>query len=408
LLASNRYFLSGGPERYLFAVQRLLTERGHEATPFALRYARNEPCADAAYFPPAPLDEHFVLHGDRPLSPMERARLALKVMHNDEVRRAALRVLREKKIEVVLALQIAHYLYPELILAAHEAGVPVLMRLSDFQLICPAYNCLRDGKPCFLCRTSKVPALVHRCLKKSLTVTAVRVAAMTCADMRGASRRVAGFIAPSRFLIEKMKEGGLAPGRLWHLPTPLPLPPDPGPPPKDGPLLFVGGLLPAKGARLAIEAVRGTNQRLIIAGDAETPDGRELREWASRERIDNVEFAGFVRGEDLTRLYAQARAVVVPSLWWENSPHTVLEALAHGRPVVASDHGSLPEQVRDGVTGLLFAPGDARGLLAALQRLREPGLAERLGRSGREMIAREHDPALHAQRLERLLEGVLR
>ncbi|HPQ71697.1 MAG TPA: glycosyltransferase [bacterium] len=384
-----------------------MTERGHEVTPFALRYARNEPCADADYFPPPPLDENFVLHGDRPLSPVERARLALKVVRNDDVRRAALRVLREKKIEVVLALQIAHYLYPELILAAHEAGVPVVMRLSDFQMICPAYNCLRDGKPCFLCRTSKMPALVHRCLKNSLAVTAARVAAMTYADLRGASAKVAGFIAPSRFLIEKMKEGGFAAGRLWHLPTPLTLSPDPGPPPDDGPLLFVGGLFPAKGARLAIEAVRGTNHRLVIAGDVDTPDGRELREWASREHIDNIEFAGFVRGEDLSRLYARARAVVVPSLWWENSPHTVLEALAHSRPVVASDHGSLPEQVRDGVTGLLFALGDAGGLLAALQRLDEPGLAERLGRAGREMIAREHDPTLHIQRLERLLEGVL-
>ncbi len=373
-----------------------------------MRYARNEPCAEADYFPPAPLDENFVLHGDRPLSSTERARLALKVMRNDEVRRAAMRVLREKKIEVVFALQIAHYLYPELILAAHEVGVPVVMRLSDFQMICPAYNCLRNGKPCFLCRTSKVPALAHRCLKHSLAVTAVRVAAMTYADLRGANAKVAGFIAPSRFLVEKMKEGGFAPGRLWHLPTPLPLPPDPGPPPADGPLLFVGGLFPAKGARLAIEAVRGTDHRLIVAGDVETPDGRELREWASRERIGNVEFVGFARGEELTRLYAQARAVVVPSLWWENSPHTVLEALAHGRPVVASNHGSLPEQVRDGVTGLLFTPGDAGGLIAALQRLREPGLAERLGRAGRELIAREHDPALHVQRLERLLEGVLR
>jgi glycosyltransferase involved in cell wall biosynthesis len=382
-----------------------LIARGHEVTPFALRYARNEPTPDAQYFPPPPVDEDFVLYGDRRLGRREQARLAARVIRNPTVFRAAQRVLRERRIELVYALQIANHLYPELIFAAREAGVPVVMRLSDFQMVCPAYHCLRDGRPCFLCRESLAPALVHRCLKKSLAVTGARVAAMAYARTKGAPRSVARYLSPSCFLIETMASAGFASAAMTHLPTPVALPPDPGPPPDDGPLLYVGNLSETKGVRVALDAVRDTGRRLLLAGDPHTPDARALRDYAAGVR--EAEFVGFATGAKIESLYAQAKAVLVPSLWWENVPHTALEAMARRRPVLASGHGSLPEIVRHGETGLLFTPGDAVALREAIRNLDEPGLADRLGQAGRAFIAREHDPDEHLRRLEDIFREVL-
>jgi len=392
----------------LFAVQDLLREAGHTVVPFAMRYARNEDAPSADYFPRPPVDDEFVYYGDRALGPREQARLARRVVRDREVYGAAARILAEERIDVVYALQIAHYLYPDLLLAARDAGVPAVMRLSDYQMICPAYNCLRDGKPCFLCRHSLVPALVHRCLKKSLPVTATRVLAMTYARTRGVPQSVAMYVTPSEFLAERMRDAGFAAQRLTHLPTPLVLPSDPGPPPDDGPLLYVGGLFEAKGIETAIDAVAGTGRKLVIAGDADTPYGRHLQAHVQLKGISEVEFAGFLEGEHLEQQYAAARAVVVPSIWWENTPHSALEALARRRPVLAAKHGSLPETVTDGDTGILFEPGDADSLRAAIVRLDQPGLADKLGSAGRELIARKHDPQLHLQNLIALLQGVLR
>lgn len=381
-----------------------MTAAGHQVTPFALAYEKNRPAPAAGFFPPPPVDGEFVQHGDRALSLREKLRLAHKVIHDPVVYRAATEVIQREKIEVVLTLQIAHYLYPEVLLAARDQAVPVVMRLSDYQLVCPAYNCLRDGRPCFACRRSLLPALLHRCLKKSLPITAARVLAMRRARRIGAHRAVHRYLCPSRHLIDILRQAGFATEQLLHLPTPLAAPPDPGPPPADGPLLFVGGLYEAKGAHLAVEAVRGTGRKLIIAGDAETPYGRALRERVAQEGIGEVTFAGFIDGDRLAALYAVALAVVIPSLWWENVPHTALEAMAHRRPVLAAGHGSLPEVVRDGVTGLLFTPGDAGALRNCLARLDEPGLVDRLGRAGRAQVLEHHAPDTHFRRLTEILE----
>ena len=386
-------------------MRELLERRGHEVVPFALAYGRNEPTPDAQYFPSPPVDENYVLYSDRRLGAREKIRLAARVIRDSAVYQATQRVLRERKIDVVYALQIAHYLYPDLILAARDIGVPVVMRLSDFQMVCPAYNCLRDGRPCFDCRRSLMPGLIHRCLKKSVAVSATRVAAMIYARAKGAPQSVARYLSPSRFLIDTMASAGFARSRLARVPTPIALPADPGPPPQDGPLLYVGALNEAKGVRVALDAVRGAGRRLLLAGDPDTPEARTLREYA--RDIPEAEFVGFATGEKLEALYARARAVLVPSIWWENVPHAALEAMARRRPVLASAHGSLPEIVDHEETGLLFAPGDAPALREAILRLDEPGLADRLGQAGRAFIAREHDPDEHLRRLEGILREVL-
>ena len=402
LLANNRYFPSGGPERYLFTIEAGLRQAGHEVFPFALAYPQSEPAETRAYFPPPPVEGDFLLYGDRPLSLGEKLSLAWRVVNDRAVYRAAREALRALKIDVVYALQIAHYLFPEVLLAARDENVPVVMRLSDYQLVCPAYNCLRDEKPCFLCRDGFLPALTHRCLKKSLPITAVRVAAMLRARWAGALDAVRYFIAPSRFLIGLLRQAGFAPHRLLHLPTPIELTPDPGPAHSDAPLLYVGGLYEAKGAHLAIEALRGTGRALLIAGDTNTPYGRRLVEKVEQERISEVRFLGFVRGEVLARLYAAAQAVLVPSIWWENVPHVALEAMAYRRPVIAGDLGSLPEVVAHGETGLLFAPGDPLALRARVEELARSGLVERYGDAGRARAAAEHDPQRHRRRLEEI------
>jgi glycosyltransferase involved in cell wall biosynthesis len=100
-----------------------------------------------------------------------------------------------------------------------------------------------------------------------------------------------------------------------------------------------------------------------------------------------------------------ARFVVVPSEWHENAPLSVLEAAAHGRAVIASDMGGLPEMVRHGESGLIFRAGDAAALQGAIEQLlAHPEQAREMGRNGRALVLANHSPEAHYRQLHGLYE----
>jgi glycosyltransferase involved in cell wall biosynthesis len=91
---------------------------------------------------------------------------------------------------------------------------------------------------------------------------------------------------------------------------------------------------------------------------------------------------------------------VVPSILYESFSYTCAQAMAAGRPVVATRIGGIPETVEDGVTGLLVEPGNAAELAEALIRLAlDPVQRARMGQAGRERVARDFNPATVARRM---------
>jgi glycosyltransferase involved in cell wall biosynthesis len=136
-------------------------------------------------------------------------------------------------------------------------------------------------------------------------------------------------------------------------------------------VLFVGRLAPEKGIRDLVEATEGMN--VVVAGDGPL---RGLLPGA----------LGFVPHAEVERLYRRA-ALVVCSSHREGLPLSVIEAMAHGRPVVATAVGGIPSLVDDGRTGFLVPPGDAHALREKIQLLlADAGLRLRMGRAGREKV----------------------
>ena len=101
-----------------------------------------------------------------------------------------------------------------------------------------------------------------------------------------------------------------------------------------------------------------------------------------------------------------ASLVVLPSEWHENCPMSVLEAMAHAKPVVASRIGGIPELVRHGTTGLLFEPKDTQELASRIRMLLgDPDLRVRLGREGRRIVETEYSLEKHGAALLSLYES---
>jgi glycosyltransferase involved in cell wall biosynthesis len=133
---------------------------------------------------------------------------------------------------------------------------------------------------------------------------------------------------------------------------------------------------------LAEPALAEIGARAVIAGDAYPGEAApDIRALANALGVrDRVEFAGFV--DEPERILASVDALAVPSTRPDPLPNSAIEALAAGIPVVAANHGGLPEIVKDGITGILVAPGDAVELARALRRLADdPATRERMGQA---------------------------
>lgn len=155
-------------------------------------------------------------------------------------------------------------------------------------------------------------------------------------------------------------------------------------------VLYVGRIVYQKGISELIRSFRAVCEEregveLVMAGDGDALD--DMRELVRDQGLDaRVSFRGWVRHDDLVRLYQEAAMVVLPS-FSEGLPYALLEAMAAGRAVVASDVSGIRELVSHGENGLLFDLGDGDGLSGAILRLlRDPEERRRLGESGREIV----------------------
>jgi len=166
--------------------------------------------------------------------------------------------------------------------------------------------------------------------------------------------------------------------------------------PPDGYLLFVGSLTRQKGIGTLLEAYAGLTQapHLVLVGYTlpETPKTFPpnvivLKNWPH---------------EAVMTAWRHSLAGIVPSIWPDPCPGVAMEAMATGRPVIASHIGGLPEIVADGRTGILVPPGDADALRAAMARLiGDPALAARMGAAGRDRVN-----AFHASTVVGQIESV--
>jgi glycosyltransferase involved in cell wall biosynthesis len=178
-------------------------------------------------------------------------------------------------------------------------------------------------------------------------------------------------------------------------------------------LLAVGRLVEKKGFHILLDAVARLTlpSRLRIVGDG--PERERLSEMIETHGLmGRVTLDGALTHAELPEAYAEADAVVVPSVQDRSGdrdglPNVVLEAMASGRPVVASDISAIGCAVTHGKTGLLVPPGDAPALARALEHVaRRPALRERLGRNGLERVERDYEVGRCTDRLHSLLTSV--
>ena len=361
LLSINNYhYRRGGAEVVFLEQNRLFEEIGWEVVPFAMRHPDNLP---------SPHEKHFVseIEFGRTYGPLQKLRHAASIVYSGDARNNLKRILAEGRPDVAHLHNVYHHLSPSFLPLLKRAGVPVVMSLHDLKLACPAYTMLSQGRICERCKGGRIHNVaLHRCIKGSLPLSGLVLAETAIHRMLGLyARNVDRFVVPSRFYIDKLVEWGWPRARFVHVPNfvdaqALRPASDAG----EG-FLYVGRLAPEKGLETLLRAGVLSGQRVSFVGTG--PMEPRLRALAGQSGVD-ARFLGYRTGADLHEAIRAARAVVLPSTWYENAPISVMEAYALGRPVIASRIGGLPEMVREGLTGATVAAGDAEALAAELTR----------------------------------------
>ncbi|MGQ0619305.1 MAG: glycosyltransferase family 4 protein [Panacagrimonas sp.] len=419
LIANYRYFVSSGPERYLFNITRHLEDRGHTVMPFSVTYSRNLETPYAKYFVPpigGPDEVYFDQHRKTPATVL---RTLSRLFYSPEVEKAIGRMVDETQPDVAYVLYYLRKLSPSLLVGLRKRGIPIVARISDYGMFCPELHCLRDEKPCTLCLGgNSLHSVRHRCVKGSFALSAMESMARSFHHVKGYFDLIDQFVATNPFMLEMMIKAGYPRERLTCIPTFTDVEKF-SPQRRAGEpdyLVCVGRLDRPKGINVLIDAMARLRPRLErlpvlkIAGAGHTASYVEsLKQQAADAGLgDQVQFLGNVEAGQIPDLLRGAICAVMPALWFENLPNTLIESMACGTPVVASDIGSLATAVSDGIDGLLARSGDAADLADKLERLiSDRALRVRLSEGARQAATTRYSPKVHVDTLVGLLDAMV-
>ena len=336
LVVHNYYQQPGGEDQVFAAEAHLLELHGHEVA-------------------------RYELHNDQ-IAELSCLRLGAATVWNGSSYRNLRDIVRIWRPDVVHFHNTFPLISPAAYYAAKADLLPVVQTLHNYRLLCPAATFYRNGGACEDCLGKFAPysGIIHACYRGSRAATGAVAAMLTVHRTLGTwNRQVDVYVALSAFASSKFVEGGLPPQKIAVKPNFLH--PDPGAGDGRGRFaLFVGRLTSEKGLRTLIESWRQVTPRLPlkIVGDGPLADSVSQ---AARD-IPGLEWLGRQPQYKVMELMKAAVILIVPSVWYECFPMIVVEALASGLPVIASNIGSLSSIIENGRTGLHFDPGNADDL----------------------------------------------
>lgn len=394
LLSINNYhYRRGGAEAVYLAHNSLFEENGWDVVPFAMRHPENLPAASARHF----VDEIEFGHTYGPLTKLKNAS---RVVYSFQARARIADLIRETPPRIAHAHNVYHHISPAIFPVLRKAGIPVAMTVHDLKIACPAYTMMLRGSVCEQCRGGRIyNVAANRCIKGSLALSSLVMLESALHRMMGLyESNVSRFVAPSRFFIDKLAAWGWSRDRFAYIPNFVESEQFVPAVETGKGFVYVGRLSPEKGIDTLIRAAARARQPLAIVGTG--AEEKRLRQLAVEEGAD-VTFLGYRTGSALHDAIRSARAVVLPSIWYENAPISILEAYALGRPVIGSDIGGIPELIRDGETGAIVPPGDADTLAAVLARFaaEPPSRLAAMGRAGRALVETEFGRTLYRERM---------
>lgn len=343
LLANKFYYPRGGDCICTINLEELLKKNGHEVALFAMQFSKNMSTPWSKFFPS---EIKFKLG-------MGMIEAITRPFGTSEVKKKFNLLLDDFCPDVVHVHNIHSQLSPVIIELAHKRGIKVVWTLHDYKLLCPRYDCLRNGETvCEECYINKQKVLDYKCMKDSRIASflAYQEAMMWNKQRLEVSTDI--FLSPSYFLAEKMIQGGFNKAKIKSLCNFIDIEKTQREDYiKEDYYCFIGRLSHEKGVATLVEVASQLPYKLKIIGG-----GPLIDELKAKVTGQNIEFVGYKQWPEIKELLGHARFSVIPSEWYENNPLSVIEAQCLGTPVLGSRIGGIPELIEEGISGMLFEP----------------------------------------------------
>ncbi|MFH0853954.1 MAG: glycosyltransferase family 4 protein [bacterium] len=358
------YYLKGGAERYFFELSRLLEKNGHKVIPFSMADSLNSYSIYNKYFSNTVDVNNFSFKD------------IIKIFYNYEAARRLNKLIKKEKPDIAHLHNIYYHLSPSIINVLRKNNIPIVQTLHDYKIICPNYKLFSDGNICYKCKNKKYyNCLFRKCVKNS---KAKSLLAMTETYIHNfilkTYFKIDVFIAPSDFLKNAVIEFGVSPEKIKTAhnfidPSYLSITKNKITA-NNNFILYFGRLSNEKGINVLLEAMLKIHKNISLKIAGAGPELENLKKITLNLDLKNrVELLGIKHGHELSELLNNAKAIIIPSIWPENMPYTMLESMAMGKIVIASRIGGIPEVITDRTNGFLFKPGDSSDLAEKINEM---------------------------------------
>lgn len=397
ILAVNKFFyLKGGSESVFFDTSKLLLSKGQRVVHFSMDHPSNFDSPQSRYYVSS-------LEFSESAGLLRKAKTAGRILYSIEAKRKFESLLVDENPDIVHLHNIYHQISPSILHVCRKHNIPTVMTLHDYKLVCPVYTLFTEGKVCEMCLGGRF----HWCVLKKCNHDSVWRSLVNTAEMYLHHKIlriydcVDAFISPSEFLREKLTQTVYSdkvdyiPNFMWVDEISPSFSCD------DETILYFGRLSREKGLHTLLDALTGLDVRCTIIGDG--PQKAELIRKAETAGLSSVSFIGHMPWNDLMEKLKRSLFVVLPSLWFENSPRSVFEAFAHGKVVLGARIGGIPELVRDLQTGMTFKPGDPADLREKIVYLlgHKKEIIE-MGKRARRVVEDRFNPEVHYRKLQEI------
>lgn len=413
IIINYRYFISGGPERYLFNITEILERNGHEVIPFSIKHNNNKFTDFADYFmePVGSGDEVYANEYNKTNFKTIFIVLA-RMLYSLEAKRKLKKLIKDTNPDLIYVLHYQNKMSASIIDAAYEMRLPIVQRISDFGHICVnnSFYRLQKNEICERClHGSRINAVKYKCVNNSVVNSFIKVLALKIQDWRKTTNKVSAFVIPAKFTINKFKEFGIPAAKINYIPTFYNS--------TNGEIgeigygdffLYVGRVDRDKGILTLVKAFADTNYNLIIIGGSKDGYDEEIKKYLVNKE-HKITFLGKKDFSEIRPYLQNCLVTLCPSVCYDNMPNSVLESYAYQKAVIASRLGPLINLVVDKETGLSFSANDYMDLRSKIKYIFDNrSEAVRLGKNANAKLLTEFSENLHYEKLVHLFGTIIR
>ncbi|NVK20923.1 MAG: glycosyltransferase family 4 protein [Kangiellaceae bacterium] len=398
LQINNYHFPRGGSDRYFLDLSALLIEHGHDVKTFSTESLQNT--------------HKSLIHSTVPT--INTSNPALKdifsFLYSKRAKNTLVKVLNDFKPDIIHLHIYYGQLTGSILTVLKNYSAPIVQTLHEYKLVCPISSLYANGKYCEQCHGNKYwKAIINKCNRGSLARSILTAAESYVTRFFGANDSINHYIAVSNYQTEKLIKLGLDKKKITTIAnftnscgiennT------------NGDYYLYVGRITEEKGVKVLIKAyskLKSPRLPLRIVGEGEDKD--KIEEYANKLGLEkDIIWDGYKTGKDLENIFANSLVVINPSLLNETFGLTCLEAMAHGKPVIASRTGAFPELVKHNFNGFLYNKYSETELFSFLKAINNTETVKKMSRNAHELFISSYTKEQHCLQINDLYNELIK